>query len=361
MATTDEITDAGTRQEYLCRVVDRLLEAHQEWVTSDQTALPVEFVLAVEEVCESFNSGLIPADLRELERRATSLTGAWRLAEKEAGVDGWERGALPGNGFWRALEFLGAERVKLQDQGPSSIETIAQLTEQKVTDAQICKIYGWEDSSGRPQMYKLREERAEPGKHTASWVDPNTLRRLEQLAAQGRKLDELRARGEAKRKRLTEPPPETIPQLIQAGVSAKQIAEMHHITVDEVLRIGKELGQPVQREYAPLTAGRQPNEAQITEEALRSQDQWSRAGKARKPAPAPVESAGDEELPDVDEEAMGEVIDQEAGTATEGGVESNILGYAQAGYDAKSIATMLGKGWNQKRVTEALKKHGAQV
>jgi len=86
--------------------------------------------------------------------------------------------------------------VNRYPQSPVILETIEQLDKQKVSDRQICLIYGWVEPDGTtPQFSKLREERAKPGKHTgpdSGFVPPVEKARQKEFKRQNAIIERIR-------------------------------------------------------------------------------------------------------------------------------------------------------------------------
>lgn len=237
------VMDAAERREHLLMVVDHLTETHDAWVKGEMTQLNEAFELATTDMLDVFQDGTIPGDLRDLNHRVDQFREQW-----QAWVELNSRRAvspIPGNGFWHAFEAVRAAREAARPKARPTLESIKSLKEQKVSDRQICKIYGWLDPGGNPEIWKVQEELDDPGRHStkiAGWLPPHERKRQESNDRQQRILDRIRADREAKLARAAAAAPEDFQELVESGVSARQIAKMKHLTVDEVFAECARLG-----------------------------------------------------------------------------------------------------------------------
>lgn len=157
------------RTKELLGVVLKLRKEHRRWTADDEAQYaPDSYWRICRQCCEAWQQGEIPAELRALGRRVDALA-----AQLEAFDAQDPQPQDPGGRFWGAQE--GVFNI-LENPGRKlpPLETVAQLTEQKVSDAQICKIYGFADKYGRPDFAALAKEREAPGSVTkgGGWVDP---------------------------------------------------------------------------------------------------------------------------------------------------------------------------------------------
>lgn len=154
------------------------------------------------------------------------------------------------------------------------LESIQELLEQNVSHRQICRIYGFTLSNGIEDLDRLAEEIAEPGRHTGNgWMAPS-------MAARRQKVDEALSQAEQRkrhRQRLaadqTSATPAELAQLVGEGVSAKQIARMMGVSVNEVIQLCDEQGIPhPDLDYASAHASRGAFEPELLEAAARTMD-----------------------------------------------------------------------------------------
>lgn len=154
-------------------------------------------------------------------------------------------------------EVWGAWQVVLQElslrhwKHPEPIGALLNLRPPP-THEKIARMYGWVEN-GIVQVHKVQEELTEPGKHydPNTWIHPSEKKfmaglevewgeRCEKLAARPRDADDrgsvLKSKAEA---------PESIEQLIRAGVNSDQICKMKRVSKEEVRALAAELGVPL--------------------------------------------------------------------------------------------------------------------
>ena len=261
------------REKNLLLFVVHLLDVHDSWIQSDFEPLPETFEKAADGLVEIFAAGTIPADCRVLADRVVSFGLEW---EK------WKAGgALSGevypesNAFWRALEDIRDAKSGASDDlsPPPPLEPIAELERQKVGDAQICAIYGW-GILNRPNMKKLAEERAKPGTHTGEgFVSPVHQEWVDREKRLQDHVENIRRLREAKVAPAALPAPESLPELLEQGISGKQIAAMLGKTVDEVNAECDRLKMPRPTgDYKDPRFTRAPHEPGIPEPVERAMD-----------------------------------------------------------------------------------------
>lgn len=128
-------------------------------------------------------------------------------------------------------------------------EPIGALLAQKVTHGQIAKIYGWRDASGAPDLQKVQEEITTPGTHykPAEWVHPGQRRHVADVADRWANRNAKQRPGRTAKAQTKEPreAPETLDELIYAGVNVAQIAKMKRISPDQVRERAALLGVPL--------------------------------------------------------------------------------------------------------------------
>lgn len=332
------------RQQFLTDVTKSFLEARVAWVESETPYITAGLEQAVDDLVESFGEGDIPGELRRLERTVTDELAPHWSAWKRVAALSKDNTLLPSGDFWKAVDHL-EDALQLAEPRPvQEVETIAELKAQKVSDAQICKIYGWIDGNGTPEIWRLQEEIREPGKHTENWVNPNERRRQEQEAREKDVSKRIANRQASKIKQLTEPGPESIETCLRQGLSLRQTMKITKKNRDEILAEAQRLGLPAPPEnYEDPRTKRSPMEPEIAEETARAFDaQQNRRGRA--PQPAPVDD--DDDLvfdPDVTAEAMGETVKEGEGTGEDapGGamtLEQEIVTYHQQGMEPAAIA-----------------------
>ena len=224
-------TSVEERQKNLLLFVDHLMDVHDGWIKSDFEYLPQSFEEAADGLVDIFAGGLIPAECRALAERVAEFGREWEAWKAGAATSG--EGCPQSNGFWRSLDNVrDARRRATPDSGPPPVESIADLERQKVGDAQICAIYGW-GTLAKPELTKLAEERAKPGRHTGKdFVGPA---KQEWERAQRDQAERVaKVRQERTEKIGKSVVGESLPELLAQGVSARQIGLNLGKTVEEV-------------------------------------------------------------------------------------------------------------------------------
>lgn len=226
------------RRGHLLRIVERARESYRQWVeTGDSHILPEDDLYdRFSEIADQ--AAVIKLDRAEpLERLFVELAPHWRafVTAQQTTAD---TTMLPGPELWACWQNLSAASQEARLPRLKHIETIAELVEQRVPPAQVCKIYGFVDDAGNPDLQKLREEREKPGKHTGpgtGWVAPVNRELQAQIDRMLVEEETLNRRRAAKVEAATTPAPESIESLVAAGVSVKQIATLKRMTPEQVL------------------------------------------------------------------------------------------------------------------------------
>lgn len=298
-----------TRQEFLTEVAQQFLHVRTAWIDGDTPYLTEEFEASCDDLIASFAEGEIPAELRKAERVVGGELAACWSDWKRRAANAEDNTLLPTQDFWRAVERLEAALEAAYEKPVQAIETIEELRAQKVSDQQICQIYGWLDRRGAPEIWRLREELAEPGKHTQNWVNPHERARQEREAREAETIERIRQRQRSKLKALTEPCQETIQQLVEQGLCVAQIVTMRKCTVAEVFEECDRLGidHPPMR-YQDVRTARAPAEPGVPEATERAMAAQSRGGRARREGTG-NRAQGTEDVEDEDTELLAEEID----------------------------------------------------
>jgi hypothetical protein len=319
------------RKNELLAVVDNLFDEHKAWTESNVDYLTEEVEAAIDDTIAMFASGDIPQACRQLDHAVAALSNEWDAYRSAVRIDPAQPD-VPPQSFWKAFEAVRNCHRAAAKPMPLRLESVKELTDQKVSDQQICKMYGFIDEFDRPELWRLSEERAEPGKHTGpgtGWVPPLERQRLEQEQRQQQIIAGIQSRSAAKVQRASAPAPEPWEDLFTQGLSAKQIAKMKRCTIQDVVDKAEELGfEPPSMDYTDVRTSRAPQEPEINEHAARSIDSYSAKGKgseaapkkrpkhrqtkaakgkAKAPKPAPVAEADDDDEP-LDEPTVEEKI-----------------------------------------------------
>lgn len=229
--------EISQRRTVLFAVVDQAQEARREWSESDVEHFTQALGQAFDELIETFSAGDLPADCRAMADAVGQFEREWGKWKELAETRG-DPNLLPDGSVWKTLDVVAEMRRRAVPKHVGKLETIAELTEQKVGDRQIALIYGFECDDGSPNLSMVREERAAPGKHTGpgtGWVPPLERVLLEEAERQLETARRIQAREEAKMERLERSAPESLGELVETGVAAPQIAKMLNLSVEEVL------------------------------------------------------------------------------------------------------------------------------
>lgn len=221
------------RRNHLLLVVENLIEAWNTWsADSDLRQITRAFVDAVIDCLTVFEDGSIPGDMRVMNDRVEVLREHWVAWNEQNENDGGKT-PIPPNAVWKALEGIEAARQAIVKPVRRALESIADLTAQKVPDAQICRIYGFTDDGtprGNPQTWMLQEERAKPGCHTGKgWLPPWEKKQRDDAAKEAEIVERIKRQREGKLRLIASVAPEAIEDLIAQGVSGKQICRMKKI------------------------------------------------------------------------------------------------------------------------------------
>lgn len=126
------------------------------------------------------------------------------------------------------------------------VESVQQLTAQKVSPTTIAKIYGWYDEAGDPDLGKVADELEHPGTHTKDWVNPIVSKRINDLTRRWRnRCAGFTNRSVPRTDKAPDQPvknspvaPEPIETLLRLpGMTIEQVAKMKKMTVEEVRKI----------------------------------------------------------------------------------------------------------------------------
>lgn len=236
------------RREHLLLVTDNLLAVWNAWAAnSDVRYITRTFEDAINDALFVFGDGSIPGDLRVLHARMEVLDEHWQAWNEKNERSGGKH-PIPDNAFWKALEAIEAARQEAVRPTRKMLESIAELTAQKVPDVQICRMYGFTDNgmpNGTPNIEMLREERANPGTHTdpaKGFLPPWEKKRQNDEQKQLEIIERIRRQRQGKMDLLTKVAAESIEQLIKEGVSGKQICRMKKIDESQLATYCEERG-----------------------------------------------------------------------------------------------------------------------
>lgn len=347
------------RHDHLMLVVDSLLETWNQWSSlSDIRYLTKKFEEAVDDCLTVFEDGSIPGDIRAMNTCVDMLREQW-TAWQDANETAGGTIPLPQNAFWKALENIEAARKTLEHPKRRVLESIADLTAQRVTDAQICRMYGFTDTgmpNGNPEVWKLSEERAKPGTHTdksKGWLPPWERLAQAEEAKQQEIVERIKRTRESKMKLLEDVAKESIEDLIVQGVSGKQICLMKKIGENELVAYCDEHNL-----LAPNWLGESPNQMTGTHD-------YTQADEAADTAVIDaIIAEGEAEAPPDAEETVARkspIVDVlEKGPMT---LEQEIITYAGVGMTHQDIAAAVSREGNEvsrQKVSAVLKRYEAE-
>lgn len=220
----------GYRSEELRGVVESFLAYHEQWAADDNKPVPDgEYWDKADDVIDSFGSGSIPSDCRELADAASEL------ADEVAAYDDRENPAelYPAPSFWGAVGKLRKAHEGAKAPQLRPLESFQTLRDQKVTDVQICKIYGLNDRKGNAMPWLVQQELDKPGSILKTpgaidgrdWNDPRVPPNQRQ-DDDDTDTDKAVSRKSKAAEREAAPCPESPHELFQQGVSVAQAAKM---------------------------------------------------------------------------------------------------------------------------------------
>lgn len=332
---------ASTRRDEIFRAIEALASIHHDWLTSDDKEVTLRLYQQIDDTLGVVALGDVPAECRKLCAAADRVAEQWQDFYLSVTDDDRTEISPPAE-LLAALVNLYDQRKEAEYREPPPIEPIEQLEKQKLTDKQICCVYDWWLSPGVEDIGKLQEERKKPGMHTGKgFVHPMIRRRQAEEAACKAAREEFHRMQREKLKRLNEPnDPRPMVELVNEGLSARQIAKLKNITADAVMRECNRLGiAPPPMDYQDARTERAPSEPSVPESIQRIMH----AEQARPTRPT----------------AAGEPVPEMAsGTRP---IEDRILNLAADGLDAPAIAKALqaeGTNISERRILAIMRQFG---
>jgi len=339
----------SARKQELLRAIEHLASVHHDWITSDATVISAELQQAIDATLAEFADGDIPKDCRKLFREADALATEWNTWLDVAVANG-DPTAVPSikSPVWAAMERLYDARKDAETRDPPPIETIQQLEKQGLNDKQICRIYGWWLAPKVEDIGKLQEERLKPGTHTGKdFVHPLLRRQQDDEQKRAVARAEFRKAQEEKLAKLEHVAPESVVDLVNQKLSAKQIGKMYGQSTNWVFRECERLGiTPPPMDYDDPRTVRAPSEPALPESIARAMDaeQQRPTRRVRKTV-----------------EDYGEPKESPAGPVS---VEDRVLAYANQGKQPEDIAAAMkadGEPVTPRRVEAILRQFGQTV
>jgi hypothetical protein len=186
------------RKEAVLNAVDRLLGAYDNWSkdVSDFKIQPDSELDDYLNVLEGvIDNGHIPQSCFELTQEVRKLLVAYRRYEEGE----WKAGSLePTERFYHCVAQVQQARLGAVPPESTTLESVKQLREQKVSDQQIARIHGTRDPEsglwsgpffkrGVPQSKLIDSEAEHPTSVLPDgWVHPNETAKQDQFAEQMR-------------------------------------------------------------------------------------------------------------------------------------------------------------------------------
>jgi hypothetical protein len=233
------------RINQLSNSTEALLNAVRTWAESTDSYMTKEFEDAVNTLVHTYESEAVPPVMRPFVALVQTIGEEW---------DAWAKAVshkanpneMPAKPFWDATRTLADLHGQTNYKRTARPQfTIEQLTEQGVNDEQMCRYFGFEDDKGA-QMWKIKEEKQEPGKHlNESYVPPQQRLFDEEYKAHRIKIDYLIEKLEQKTGAGGEPEPQAVESLLDQNVSLGQIMLICRLDESQVREECERLGREV--------------------------------------------------------------------------------------------------------------------
>lgn len=246
------------RKEQILLAVDNLIRVHDDWEDDDRAPIvPTEaFEQALEDCVGIVCNGDIPTECRDVNTAVSRLAVEWEDYRNLAKVN---PNGTPYDSLWSAYRAIVHARIGAIATVPRTLESVAQLREQKVPDFQIAKMYGTRDTSpglhsppwsgpffddnSRIRHDLIDKEHKKPGSVLGKdWVHPDEISRVEKEKLE---LDTRLKRLEAQQEQRDDTPyedPATIEEMLHEGAFPAQIAKTKKVSVQRVLEVADEIG-----------------------------------------------------------------------------------------------------------------------
>ena len=278
-----------SRVQQILDSVDHFLQTHKEWEEDETSPVvpTIAFESSIKQMIDTCDFGDVPSSCRDLCLAVSRLAIEWDAYENA--LPGKRTGDhRPVGSFWGALRNVMTCRAHATPVAIKQPESVASLLEQKVPLRQIA-FYIWGHAgkgpfitdAGQVDEAKLRDEAANPGKHTSGWIHP------EQLDRQSEAQRALQTRlGVVSARENTDAPVDkaSIAELLNEQQYPDVIARVKRVSLDVVLEEAKRLG---------ITPNVRPN--------LASERSWrepSLPGATEQPSAKPVPSDDDDDVND---------------------------------------------------------------
>lgn len=248
---------ASRRSEELMTVAQEMIRVHDAWVDDGNRPNPDSIYWdAVDAVNQSFSAGTIPSDCRTLAEAAAGLSKEVEVFNQRED----EGTVYPRAEFWGAIQGIREALADTEEPELRPLESIQALDKQKVPHRQIALIYGLVDREGNPQGHLIQQELDKPGSVIDdNWIDPRIRERQAAENAASEHAERLESKGRAADR--SPPCKETVEELWQQGVGARQAAKMLHRRQEDV-----------QAEYERLDNEREANQRAIRQKELEEEN-----------------------------------------------------------------------------------------
>ena len=294
------MSDDNSRREFLLSLIHAAISEHDRWASDpDHVYVTAGVDGAMIDLIDGFSEGSVPSDCRQLQQLVAAFGDHWHAWQAESDRRGSST-VPPSDSCWKSWEALVAIYRGVTEPVRRPIESVATLRSQQVPDRQICEIYGWMDARGCPEVWRVEEEMATPGKHTTGWVDPVTRHRQEAAERQRTLTERVQQLRERKVARMSATPPESLADLIHQQVPVHQIAEMLRISQAEVISLCDAQNLPRPPGDVSIQSTRGQYDAELSEPAARQFDAQHAEGervraadaRASMTAPSPIDADG---------------------------------------------------------------------
>lgn len=239
------------RDTELVDVAKRFLQVHDAWAASPDATLTEGYEQAADILFRAFEDGDLPEQCRSLAGAVDYARAQWQSFQGYRSL----LKPLPREAWWVAVEQImkAVSAADVDEDRP--LEPVAMLLKQGVGVSQIANhIYGHHGTgpflkNGVPQPHLVYQEGEKPGSVLgADWVHPSEQARRDQReAALKQRISQTRALS-----RKHADAPESLEDLLQQGVSFKQIAQMKGVSMEAVAAKARELGLEVEPQTNPI-------------------------------------------------------------------------------------------------------------
>ena len=259
-----------------CLETVRLWEAsgspHVNWRSGVVQAISDQVAQSIDQVCYLCQARDADDDAKELILAIDRFQGevhAWREA-----IDLTPESVHPGGNaqMWSTLNVL---EPMLEVKRTRLPEPIRELMDAKVSDEQICKIYGFVKADGSADVVKLAEERKTPGTHydPETWESRSDKGRREQTQkewAQRVPIEHFPIGNDPVEAKPRAIAPEPLDELIAQGVDGEQIARMKGMAVEDVEAYAAKRGLPLEGRFRPAKPEDHDEQAALNERRAKS-------------------------------------------------------------------------------------------